>query len=91
LQDILDNIDRIARHVLELASQDLETFEANELVADAVERCMGRISEAAIRLGEAADEIAPGPPWEDIRGLGNRLRHEYHNIQLAIIWEIVTD
>lgn len=52
---------------------------------------MGRISEAAIRLGEAADEIAPGPPWEDIRGLGNRLRHEYHNIQLAIIWEIVTD
>lgn len=52
---------------------------------------MGRISEAAIRLGEAADEIAPGPPWEEVRGLGNRLRHEYHNIQLAIIWEIVTD
>ncbi len=52
---------------------------------------MGRISEAALRLGEDAEQIAPGPTWAHIRGLGNRLRHEYHNIQLAIIWEIITD
>jgi uncharacterized protein with HEPN domain len=80
LQDILDNIDRISRHVLQLAAQDLAAFEGNELVSDAVERCMGRISEAALRLGEEADQIAPGPPWADVRGLGNQLRHEYHNI-----------
>lgn len=91
LQDILDNIDRIDRHVLQLASRDLAAFEADELVADAVERCMGRISEAALRLGEEAEQIAPGPPWADIRGLGNQLRHAYHNVQLAIIWEIATD
>jgi uncharacterized protein with HEPN domain len=91
LQDILDNIDRISRHVLQLAAQDLAAFEGNELVSDAVERCMGRISEAALRLGEEADQIAPGPPWADVRGLGNQLRHEYHNIRLAIIWEIITD
>jgi uncharacterized protein with HEPN domain len=23
--------------------------------------------------------------------MGNRLRHEYHDVQLAIIWEIITD
>ena len=91
LQDILDNIDRPNDHVAQPAAKDLETFQWNELVADAVERCMERISEAAGRLGERADQIAPGPPWSDIRGLANRLRHEYHNVQLAIIWEIIVD
>jgi uncharacterized protein with HEPN domain len=91
LQDIVDNIDRIFSHLAQLTAQDFTTFERNELVSDAVERCMGRISEAAGRLGEEADDIAPGPPWADIRGLGNQLRHEYHNIQLAIIWEIIND
>jgi len=66
LQDIVDYIDRIFSHLAQLTAQDFTTFERNELVSDAVERCMGRISEAAGRLGEEADDIAPGPPWADI-------------------------
>jgi uncharacterized protein with HEPN domain len=91
LQDIIDNIERLLGHVAQLAEHNVDSFERDELVSDAVERCMERISEAAGRLGEDADEIAPGPPWADVRGLGNRLRHEYHNIQLQIIWEIISD
>jgi uncharacterized protein with HEPN domain len=30
-------------------------------------------------------------PWEQIRGLGNRLRHAYDDIDPLIIWTIVKE
>ncbi|NJO34048.1 MAG: DUF86 domain-containing protein [Rhodospirillales bacterium] len=66
-------------------------FVAKDLVVDAVERCLSRISEAAKKLGVAAEGLAPGQPWAKIRGLGNLLRHEYDTIRRSVLWEIVTD
>lgn len=54
-------------------------FVANNLVVDAVERCV------------AAEDLAPGQPWAKIRGLGNLLRHEYDTIRRSVLWEIVTE
>lgn len=34
--------------------------------------------------------LVPGQPWQEIRGLGNRLRHEYDAIREDRIWNIVT-
>jgi uncharacterized protein with HEPN domain len=59
-------------------------------VIDAVERCLSRISEAAVKLGDEALQMAPGQPWRDIRGLGNRLLHEYDLISPRDIWAIAT-
>ena len=45
---------------------------------DAVERCLARITEAAIKVGaEGIRRAAPDQPFEQIRGLGNILRHAY--------------
>lgn len=87
-QDILDNIAAIRRHT---ESLDQQAFEEDELVVDAVERCLSRISEAAIKLGDAAKTLAPGPEWAQIRGLGNILRHDYPIVNLETLWEIVND
>lgn len=86
-QDILDNIGAIQRYT---AGLDRESFKANELVIDAVERCSGRISEAAKRLGTTADTIAPDVRWRQMRDFGNILRHEYHLVDLDTVWGIVT-
>jgi uncharacterized protein with HEPN domain len=56
---------------------------------DAVERCLERISEAANKLGTAAESLCPGVPWPQIRGIGNRLRHEYDRIDGVRIWFMV--
>lgn len=32
----------------------------------------------------------PAEPWGQIRGIGNRIRHEYFRIDDAILWEIIT-
>jgi uncharacterized protein with HEPN domain len=33
----------------------------------------------------------PGQAWEDIRGMGNRLRHAYDQIDLAVVWNVITE
>lgn len=68
-----------------------KAFVANDLVADAVERCLSRISEAAKKLGRSAETLMPDEPWPKIRGLGNLLRHEYDIILRSVLWEIISD
>lgn len=50
-----------------------------------------RISEAAVKLGKLAEDLAPEQPWKDIRGLGNRLRHDYPNVLQEMIWQIIRE
>ena len=58
---------------------------------DAVERCMLRIAEAAVKLGAVAEEWAPGHDWVGVRGIGNILRHEYDGVDPSVIWAVVAD
>jgi uncharacterized protein with HEPN domain len=81
------NIERIGRH---LAGRSFEQFEADQLLVDAVERCLQRITEASIRIGAARmAQIAPDVPFGEVRGLGNILRHDYEKIDLATVWDTV--
>lgn len=82
-QDIIDNIDRIDLYI---AGLDREGFCRDQKTIDAVERCLSRISEAAVKLGGLAPEMAPEMPWADIRGIGNHLRHGYDAISADRIW-----
>jgi len=83
---IIANAGRIETYI---AGMDRDSFESNELVRDAVERCLERICEAAHRLGESAATLMPDQPWADIRGMGNRLRHAYDRINRDVLWNTV--
>jgi uncharacterized protein with HEPN domain len=87
--DILDNILRIENYT---EGMDYEVFQADQRTLDAVERCLARISEAAVKLQKAgidAEKICPDIPWADIRGIGNHLRHSYDGIEIEQIWNVV--
>lgn len=73
------------------AGMDFEAFRSHPMTVAAVERKLQIISEAAIRLADEAERLCPGVPWRDIRGIGNQLRHAYERIDLATIWNTVTD
>ena len=87
-RDILDNISRIESYTHGL---DESGFIASPVVQDAVERCIARISEAAVKIGSMAEGLVPEIPWTDIRAFGNRLRHAYDGIDPHYIWLIVMD
>ena len=87
-RDIVDNIARIEKYVDGL---DHKSLEGDDLRHDAVERCLERICEAAFRLGDKAAVILPDQPWQDNRGMGNRLCHAYDQIDAQIVWNVVSE
>jgi uncharacterized protein with HEPN domain len=86
-EDILDNIELIKEYI---RGASYDGFLADRKTQDAVERCLARISEAASKLESSAEALIPDQPWSEIRGIGNIIRHEYDNIDPAIIWNIVS-
>lgn len=86
LADIVDNIGLIAQYI---GDMELTAFEDDSKTRDAVERCLERITEAATKPGPLAVELMPDQPWQKIRALGNRLRHEYDAIREDRLWDIV--
>ncbi len=65
------------------------TFAANDQVTFAVKYALLIISEATAKLGEIAPGIRPDIPWREIRGLGNRLRHDYDTVDPARVWLLI--
>lgn len=88
LRDIVASIGAIERFT---EGMDFEAFQADAKTIAAVERKLQVISEAAIRLGDDAERPCPGPPWRDIRGIGNWLRHQYHQLELDVVRKTVKD
>jgi uncharacterized protein with HEPN domain len=88
LQDIIDNIVLIETYVEGLNQGDLAK---DGLRHDAVERCPQRVCEAAFRLGDRAAILLPAQPWKAIRGMGNRLRHAYDQVDVAVLWNVVSE
>lgn len=85
--DILGNAAAVAEYV---SGMTFEQFVADRKTIDAVERCLLRASEAAIKLGAKAEAAAPMHNWAGLRGIGNVLRHEYDSIDPRINWRVAT-
>ncbi len=86
-RDITDNIRLIFKYTQDA---DFRTFADNTLVRDAVERCLARISEAAVKIGPLAEQLLPSHDWRGIRNLGNVLRHDYDGVDDRVIWAIIS-
>jgi uncharacterized protein with HEPN domain len=87
LNDLVANIDKIDVYMMGVSRA---AFEHDEKTADAVERCLQRITEVAFRLQDQAEEWMPNQDWRGVRGLGNRLRHHYDAVSKDVIWDIIT-
>jgi uncharacterized protein with HEPN domain len=97
LTDMRDAIRRIEHYTRD---QTAISFAKNELVRDAVERCIEIISEA-IRLeiiSEASRRVPadlkslhPEIPWSKVAAIGNIFRHDYDEVYSPLVWEIVTE
>jgi uncharacterized protein with HEPN domain len=88
LHDILEAIDYVESF---LSGMDFSAYTEDVKTKSAVERQMQIITEAAVRLGQEAETLVPGPDWTGFRGMGNILRHAYHRIDDQLIWNAATD
>lgn len=86
--DILEHISEIESFLKGMGPADLQD---DRRTLFACQYALLVISEAAKRLGPKAEELCPGFPWRDIRGIGNRLRHAYDMLDFALIWKVYQD
>jgi uncharacterized protein with HEPN domain len=68
-----------------------EEFSVDPKTVDAVSYAIVVIGEAASALKDAGPELAPELPWADIRGMRNRIAHEYFGVDVKVLWETVRE
>lgn len=68
----------------------LQAFRNDAIVRRAAAYAIQTISEAVRRIPDDWLADFPTAPRAQIRGIGNRIRHEYYQIDDAILWEIIT-
>jgi uncharacterized protein with HEPN domain len=83
LEDIIESAEKIMSYTDGLTYDE---FLKDSLTVDAVIRNFEIIGEAANRLPEDVKENNTEIDWFKIKGLGNRVVHDYFGIDYKIIW-----
>ena len=68
----------------------LQALRGDPIARRAAAYAIQTISEAVRHIPDGWLADFPAEPWAQIRGIGNRIRHEYFRIDDAILWEIIT-
>jgi len=86
IEDIVESAQKILSYTNGLSFDD---FVADEKTVDAVVRNFEIIGEAASRLSPEFRSMNPHIEWNRIRGLRNRIVHDYFGIDHSIVWRII--
>jgi uncharacterized protein with HEPN domain len=88
LDEILKAIDGIQSAIRE---KTLDDFERDWLLNHGVQRGLEIIFEASRHLPAELKSKQPQIRWASIAGIGNILRHRYHEVSNDIVWKVVQD
>jgi uncharacterized protein with HEPN domain len=68
----------------------VEELEENEILCDSVLFRLIQISENSMKLSLGLKEKCPEIPWYAIKGMRNRIVHEYGEVDFSIVHQTVT-
>lgn len=81
-------LDAIQR-VLEYTDSGERAFRTDHKTQDAVLRNLETLGEAAKRVDDETRALAPDTPWREITGFRDVLAHDYLEIDLDLVWNVV--
>jgi uncharacterized protein with HEPN domain len=71
-----------------MAGVTFEDFWHNSEKRDAVALRISLLGEAASKAGKSAEAALPGIPFKAIRGMRNRIAHDYGAVDFKIVWAV---
>lgn len=69
----------------------LAQLESNEILCDSVMFRLIQISENSIKLSDVFKSSHSYIPWYAIKGMRNRIVHDYGEVELDIVYQTVTE
>ena len=87
INKIVSDLSFLIKHTEGLTQEDLE---ANEILIDSVMFRLIQISESSDKLTDEFKSTHNTIPWRAMKGLRNRIVHEYGNVNLSIVYNTVT-
>ncbi|RLI99543.1 MAG: DUF86 domain-containing protein [Candidatus Aenigmatarchaeota archaeon] len=86
VKDILDNIN----YVMEFTKGiEFEDFANDKKTVYAVIRSLEIIGEASKKIPKDIKEKYKEIPWKQMSGMRDKLIHEYHGVDIEIVWTVV--
>lgn len=87
LQDMLEASEKAVRHA---AGRERSALDRDEILALALTRLLEIVGEAARNVPQGFRDAHPEIPWSAIAGTRDKLIHGYFDVDLDIVWQIVT-
>jgi uncharacterized protein with HEPN domain len=72
------------------ARMTLDAFRSDPIARRAAAYAVQTISETVRHIPDDWLADYPTEPWAQIKGIGNRIRHEYFRLDDAILWDVIT-
>ncbi|MDI6810796.1 MAG: DUF86 domain-containing protein [archaeon] len=88
IQDILSSLEEVEDFTEGL---DFEDFLRDRKTINAVIRSLEIIGEAAKKIPEDLRNGHPEMPWKRMTGMRDKLIHEYHGVDLEIVWTVIKE
>lgn len=92
-RDYRDYLNDIAESINDAISfikgMTFKEFVLDKKTINAVVRSIEIIGEASNNIPKSVRNKAPEIPWTEIRGMRNRIAHEYFGIDNKIVWDTV--
>ena len=85
----LDHILERIRRVVDYTQDGRDDFMASPLIQDAVIRSFEVIGEAAKRISQDLRAAYPTIPWRRLAGFRDVLIHNYADVNLALVWNVI--
>ncbi len=85
LRHILEAIDKIRQYI---GDRTIEQLSTDQRSLEAVVWNLTVIGEAARHIPESVVTAYPQIPWSQMRGIRNRIVHEYDRVDVEIIWNV---
>jgi uncharacterized protein with HEPN domain len=88
ISDILESIKDVSDFTLNM---DFKDFTNDRKTINAVIRSLEIIGEAAKKIPDDLKNKYPDKPWKQMAGMRDKLIHEYHGVDLEIVWKVIKD
>lgn len=94
IEDYLNHISEAIERATEYLStiDNFEAFKRQRRDQDAIIRNIEIIGEAARKIQQQAPDFVeahPEVPWSHMRGMRNKVIHDYFDVELSVVWSTV--